>query len=140
MLRVATNVTTGNIMAYSLAAAATATGLNKTMILRAIKTGKISGARDKSGEWCVEAAELHRVYPSLQRQRAPRMRRSVVTIDTEMRTRPSSAELGIWELRKKWQQSTGRLAADLAAHPRAKPWWRRLLDHCLDFRRPKPVP
>jgi hypothetical protein len=113
-------------MAYSLAAAAAATGLDKTTVLRAIKSGKISGARDRSGEWCVEAAELHRVYPSLQRQRAPRMRRSVVTIDTEMRTRPSSAELGIWELRKKWQQSTGRLAADLAAAPRAKPWWRRL--------------
>jgi hypothetical protein len=140
MLRVATNVTTGNIMAYRLAAAATATGLNKTMILRAIKTGKIFGARDKSGEWCVEAAELHRVYPSLQRQRAPRMRRSVATIDTEMRTRPSSAELRIWELRKKWQQPTGRLAADLAADHRVKPWWRRLVDHFLDFRRPKPLP
>jgi hypothetical protein len=36
-------------MAYSLAAAAAATGLNKTTVLRAIKTGKISGARDKSG-------------------------------------------------------------------------------------------
>ena len=70
MLRVATNVTTGNIMAYSLAAAATATGLNKTMILRAIKTGKISGARDKSGEWCVEAAELHQ-SPQLMMKRQP---------------------------------------------------------------------
>jgi hypothetical protein len=84
------------------------TGLNKTTVLRAIKTGKISGVRDKNGEWCVEAAELHRVYPSLQRQRAPRMRRSVATIDTEMPARPSSAELGIWDVRKKWQQQTGR--------------------------------
>src|ERR1700690_99225 len=101
MLRATANVTTGHIMAYSLAAAAAATGLNKTTVLRAIKTGRISGARDKSGEWCVEAAELHRVYPSLQRQRAPRMCRNVATIDTEMRARPSSAELRIWELRKK---------------------------------------
>jgi hypothetical protein len=57
-----------------------------------------------------------------------------------MRTRPSSAELGIWELRKKWVQPTGRLAADLAAEHRAKPWWRRLVDHFFNFRHPKPLP
>jgi len=139
MLRVATNVTTGNIMAYSLAAAAAATGLKKTTVLRASKSGKISGARDKSGEWCVEAAELHRVYPSLQRQRAPRMRRDVATTDTEMHTRPSSAELGIWELRNKWQQPTGRLAADLVADRSTKPWWWRLAAYCFNFRHRKVV-
>jgi len=122
MIRVTTNVTTCDSMAYSLAEAAAATGLNKTTVLRAIKTGKISGVRGKNGEWCVEAAELHRVYPSLQRQRAPRMRRGVATIDTEMPTRPSSAELGIWEVRKKWQQQTGRPAVDPVADHRAKPW------------------
>ena len=122
MIRVTTNITTCNTMAYNLAEAAAATGLNKTTVLRAIKTGKISGVRGKNGEWCVEAAELHRVYPSLQRQRAPRMRRSVATIDTEMPARPSSAELGIWEVRKKWQQQTGRPAVDPVADHRAKPW------------------
>ena len=132
MLQATTNVTTGNIMAYSLAAAAAATGLNKTTVLRAIKSGKISGARDMSGEWCVEAVELHRVYPSLQRQRAPRKRRDVATTDTEIHTRPSSAELGIWELRNKWQQPTGRLAAaPVVDHP-GKPWWWRLVAYCRD--------
>jgi hypothetical protein len=133
MLRATTNVTTGNIMAYSLAAAAAATGLNKTTVLRAIKSGKISGARDKSGEWRVEAAELHRVYPWLQRQRIPRMRRDVATTDTEMRTRPSSAELAIWELRNKWQQPTGRPAEDLVADHPARPWWWRLASFCREI-------
>ena len=49
-------------MSYTLAAAATATGLNKTTILRAIKSGKISGKIDEHGHWHLEPAELHRVY------------------------------------------------------------------------------
>ena len=48
-------------MSYSLAAAAAATGLNKTSILRAIKSGKISGIKDALGRWWIEPAELHRV-------------------------------------------------------------------------------
>src|SRR5215813_10981376 len=48
-------------MSYSLGAAAAATGLNKTSILRAIKNGKISGTKDALGQWWVEPAELHRV-------------------------------------------------------------------------------
>ena len=50
-------------MPYTLAAAAAATGLSKTTIFRAIKSGKISGSKDVNGEWEVEPAELHRVYP-----------------------------------------------------------------------------
>jgi len=50
-------------MPYSLQQAATATGLNKSTILRAIKAGKISAVRDEQGQWQVEPAELHRVYP-----------------------------------------------------------------------------
>jgi hypothetical protein len=38
-------------MSYTLAAAATATGTNKTTILRAIKSGKISAAKDEHGCW-----------------------------------------------------------------------------------------
>ena len=50
-----------NTMSYSLGAAAAATGLNKTSILRAIKSGKISGTKDVLGQWWVEPAELQRV-------------------------------------------------------------------------------
>src|SRR5712691_5770677 len=50
-------------MPYSLQQAATATGLNKSTILRAIKAGKVSAVRDEQGQWQVEPAELHRVYP-----------------------------------------------------------------------------
>jgi hypothetical protein len=35
----------------------------KSTVLRAIKAGRISGTKDEQGEWHVEPAELHRVYP-----------------------------------------------------------------------------
>ena len=41
---------------YSLATAATACGVSKSVILRAIIAGKISGSKDKHGEWHVEPA------------------------------------------------------------------------------------
>jgi hypothetical protein len=50
-------------MSYTLATAAKATGLNKSTILRAIKSGQIIGTKDRFGEWRVEPVELHRVYP-----------------------------------------------------------------------------
>ena len=51
------------ITILSLSEAAAATGLNKTTVLRSIKSGKISGTRDPLGQWRIDAAELHRVYP-----------------------------------------------------------------------------
>lgn len=49
-------------MSYSLAAAAAATGLNQSTILKAINDGTIAGTRDERGDWHVEPAELHRLY------------------------------------------------------------------------------
>jgi len=51
------------MIVLSLSEAAAATGLNKTTVLRSIKSGKISGTRDPLGQWRLDAAELHRVYP-----------------------------------------------------------------------------
>jgi hypothetical protein len=51
-------------MSYTLEAAATATGLNQTTILRAIKDGTIAATKSASGEWLIEAAELQRLYAS----------------------------------------------------------------------------
>ena len=50
-------------MAYTLAEAAKASGLNKTTILRALKSGQITGTKDEHGVWRVHPAEFHRVYP-----------------------------------------------------------------------------
>jgi len=61
MARISQRDGTQHTMSYDLAAAAAATGLNKASILRAIKSGKISGTKDALGQWWVEPAELHRV-------------------------------------------------------------------------------
>ena len=50
-------------MAYTLRQAAEAVGKGKPAILKAIQSGKISAVRNEHGEWQIEPAELHRVYP-----------------------------------------------------------------------------
>jgi hypothetical protein len=57
-------------MSYTLAAAATATGLSKTTILKAIKDGRIVGTKDELGEWHVEPAELSLLDSSIAERNA----------------------------------------------------------------------
>jgi hypothetical protein len=42
----------------SLAEAAKHCGVNRSTILRAVKSGKVSGTRNEDGSWSVEASEL----------------------------------------------------------------------------------
>lgn len=60
-----------NAMPYSLKDAATATGTSKPTILRAIQKGKISAEKDANGEWQIDPAELHRVYPAVTERTVP---------------------------------------------------------------------
>jgi hypothetical protein len=57
-------------MSYTLAAAATATGLSKMVIRRAIRDGKLVGTKDEFGKWSVDPAELHLVFPPIADQSA----------------------------------------------------------------------
>jgi hypothetical protein len=50
---------------YSLATAAAAAGINKSTVFRAIKGGRISAQRDETGQWQIDPAEFHRVFPPL---------------------------------------------------------------------------
>jgi len=50
-------------MKHTLGTAAKACGVARTTILRAIKSGKISAAKDEMGSYAIEPAELHRVFP-----------------------------------------------------------------------------
>lgn len=50
-------------MRHTLGTAAKATGKSRTTILRAIEKGKISAKKDDHGQWNIDPAELHRVYP-----------------------------------------------------------------------------
>lgn len=54
-------------MVYSLREAADAVGKGKPAILKAIQSGKISAIKDDHGEWKIDPAELHRVYPAVSK-------------------------------------------------------------------------
>lgn len=56
---------------YSLKEAAEATGRGKPAILKAIQKGRISGKKNELGEWEIDPAELHRVYPPVSRKPVP---------------------------------------------------------------------
>lgn len=47
----------------SLREAATAAGVSKSTIQRAIKSGRLSASRTDDGGYSIDPAELHRVYP-----------------------------------------------------------------------------
>ena len=53
-------------MRYTLGTAAKATGKDRATISRAIKKGRISAKKEENGQWGIDPAELHRVYPALQ--------------------------------------------------------------------------
>lgn len=50
---------------YSLKEAAERTGRGKPAILKAIQKGRISAKKNDIGEWRIDPAELHRVYPAV---------------------------------------------------------------------------
>mgnify|MGYP002714750944 CR=1 FL=1 len=50
-------------MSWSVSRAARETGLSKSTISRAIKSGRISAAKQHDGSYFIEPAELFRVYP-----------------------------------------------------------------------------
>jgi hypothetical protein len=132
--------TVRNTMSYTLTSAATATGLNRTTILRAIKSGKISGAKDEHGEWHIEPVELHRVYPPVARADAQTdaTPRHATAEDAELRMRATLAEARLADLksvlddmrcqRDHWQTMAQRLAItdQRPAPTRAPSWWQRL--------------
>lgn len=123
-------------MAYTLGAAARATGKSKATISRAIKSGPLSALRDDAGGYLIEPAELHRVYPATGnttgavKQYAPPGRQDVTpSLETVALPRliAEQAET-IRDLRARLD-AAGEHARNLVAmltdqRPRA-PWWRR---------------
>jgi excisionase family DNA binding protein len=130
-------------MPYTLAEAAKATGTNKTTILRAIKSGKISGTKDDHGTWLVEPAELHRVYPPAERSEASNGATqryappAAQAIDVQIAALRDTAELLRAQLddvrrdRDHWRDQAQAITRQLADARKVqptevRPWWRRL--------------
>lgn len=74
-------------MSYTIREAAKATGRSKATIHRAVQSSKISAAKDDAtGEWRIDPAELHRVFPAVSpRQNQPAdLRHSETGDETEV--------------------------------------------------------
>jgi len=57
---------------YTVPQAAVAVGRNRSSVLRAIRSGRLSAVRDEAtGDWRIDPAELHRLYPPRPKMRAP---------------------------------------------------------------------
>jgi hypothetical protein len=128
-------------MSYTLAAAAAACGVNKSTVLRAIKGGKISGTKDEHGEWHVEPAELHRVYPPVADAAAgsgvmPRDATGDAAALAMANQRAALAEERLPELkamladmqcdRDAWRDQAQRLALPKPEPEKPMSWWRWL--------------
>lgn len=123
-------------MSYTLATAAAATGLNKTTIFRAIKSGKISASKDAHGQWLVEPAELHRIYPpdAGRREHSDAPQEDALAA-VELQVKVLLAEHRVCDLkaalddmrgqRDAWQAQAERLAITDQRQPR-RAWWQSL--------------
>src|SRR3954471_9339751 len=92
--RLRTSRARGRILTtYSVSQAAAAVGRDRSSIRRAITRGAISAVRDAaSGEWRIDPAELHRVYPPAHAPSADRD-------DAPLRPTDADARLAIAEAR-----------------------------------------
>src|SRR6266487_3109369 len=132
------------IMSYKLAEAAVACGVNKTTLLRAIKSGKVSATRDAHEQWQIEPAELHRVYPPRTKastdERSDVHRSEVAVLRERIEDLKTLAdELRVWvrdlsEQRDRAEARAAELDKRLLVYqppasvlpPPRQPWWRRL--------------
>ena len=132
-------------MSYSLSNAAAACGINKSTVLRSIKSGRMTATKDALGQWRIEPAELHRVYPPVQSNDADGngtrhgataaltvVQDRVAMIVAQDRAEIAEQRLADFKVlfedmrqdRDHWRVHAGRLAlADARAR---QPWWRRL--------------
>lgn len=115
-------------MSWSISRAAKETGLSKSTISRAIKSGRISAEKRDDGAYLIEPVELFRVYPrgvaqppddavrnpDEQPPATPSAELEILRVKLEMteaileRERETSAET-IADLRKRLDMATGRV-------------------------------
>jgi excisionase family DNA binding protein len=113
-------------MPLTLGQAALQAGRSKPTILKALKTGRLSGVK-VGNEWQIEPAELFRAYPqttTVNTNTLPLVNPPENTIETAvLRAKLEAAEQQIQDLkedRDQWRQAANRLLSNGAA-PLATP-------------------
>jgi hypothetical protein len=124
---------------YTLGTAATAAGLSKSTIHRAIKAGRISATKNDIGDWSIDPAELHRVFPPvtdepvpLERDATPKLAAVVAKLEGEITALKGVSDLLRSQLddvrtdRDAWREQAARLALPAPEVEHKRPWWKRL--------------
>ena len=123
-------------MTHSLATAAAACGLNKSTILRAIKSGKISATKDEHGQWQIQPIELHRTYkPRTDAHTAEcnGTHPDATAVQGQLDGLRQVADLLRAQLedvradRDCWRNQAEAIARQLPDQRERKAWWRRVL-------------
>jgi hypothetical protein len=124
-------------MTYSLQEAADVAGVNKSIVFRAIKAGKVSATRNEHDQWLIAPAELHRVYPPAtepegnrklkgdgsdthQSELAEATRRSALAEPEVNLLRGTMEDLR--RDRDSWREQAQRLTLPAPANARSKRW------------------
>jgi len=127
-------------MSYTLGQAAIAVGKSKATISKAIKSGKITAAKQDNGSYKIEPSELHRVYPAtaqltVEGERLETPSETVVNGSEiiELRVKLNAAQERIEDLkedRDQWRLQANRLLASPATQAKeakgAKSFFSRL--------------
>ncbi len=100
-------------MSLTLAEAAAQVGVNRSTILRAVKSGKISGTRDDDGAWHVEPSELFRVFEPAQPEAEAEPQHALTNaLVAELRARLEDMRLTVEDVRRDRDQRVADLARE----------------------------
>lgn len=97
-------------MSFSISRAAKETGLSKSTISRAVKSGRISAQKQDDGSFLIDPAELFRVYPRTVAQPQPDARHDALRNPDEQPTATASNDLEI--LKVKLEMTEAMLARE----------------------------
>ena len=119
-------------MSYTLGQAAKATGKSKSTLQAAIKKGRISADQDETGQYRIDPAELHRVYPpvrSTDRTEEPQIERD----RTQANTQTDAENKGLKARLEVMEQLVSELRADKEDLRQREAELRRDLDQWRGF-------
>jgi hypothetical protein len=106
-------------MLYTIAEAAKATGVEESIIFKAIEDGQINGTMNVSGEWHIEDAELHSLYMSMAQHYCKHQSQADLQRSDGRRQQPEIANITNNEGRG--GQEHTHTAADQAENSRSTP-------------------
>lgn len=118
--------------------AADQTGKTKATILKAIKTGRLSGSKDGKGEWQIDPAELFRVYqhtPTDSQNSAPAHTTEYSGLSVEL----AAVQDKLATLEQERQRERGQLESQIDDIKQDRDFWRQQATALLTDQRPKPA-